>query len=484
MGVGAGLSIKIAAVGGLTGLLTSAWDYDAPSILSVSPSMLLPVQSTVLTITGLNFGSFSTAGAVTIAGRSCDVSVWNDTVIECLSPVGVAATTRVSLVVSGQTATVVDPSVSVVQYQAPHVTSFTPNVSSTTGGGNLTIFGTAFAAASPLVVTVSLVRAGHASLDCTVVSVDEDVVVCTIPVGSGRDWTVVVTNTDPTMVNAPHQSSSAGGAPFSYLSPTIRRVEQVPGQSPAVGGFPLVVIGDNLSLHPRVFVGATVCPPSSVPGNDSYTVCMAPGWSLLDVPTVSVVVDGLVASGPRVVYDAPEVLSVSPSTVLPQEGSPPVLVVTGRNFGLPPPGAHADSNYSVDVGPLPCTQVHRPDDGTVVCTLAGQLVVGTFPVALLLGDAVYGNDSDVAVSVLCPYGTYGVPGGVCQQCPAGSSCSGGWAMPAAVTGYYPLSATEFVPCEPADACLGGPNGTCSSLYTGPLCGDCATGAYRCVGGWV
>jgi hypothetical protein len=58
-------------------------------------------------------------------------------------------------------------------------------------------------------------------------------------------------------------------------------------------------------------------------------------------------------------------------------------------------------------------------------------------------------------------------------------CDGGENEPYAQPGYYPLVRGAFVQCTPRLACRGGRNASCSPLYTGDRCAQCALGAYRC-----
>ncbi len=48
-------------------------------------------------------------------------------------------------------------------------------------------------------------------------------------------------------------------------------------------------------------------------------------------------------------------------------------------------------------------------------------------------------------------------------------------------GFYALSRTSFVQCQPPEACVGALDAPCSTMYTGPRCADCALGAYRTQG---
>jgi hypothetical protein len=46
------------------------------------------------------------------------------------------------------------------------------------------------------------------------------------------------------------------------------------------------------------------------------------------------------------------------------------------------------------------------------------------------------------------------------------------------SGFFALSRTDFVRCQPPEACAGALNAPCAPLYTGPRCATCAVGAYR------
>lgn len=74
------------------------------------------------------------------------------------------------------------------------------------------------------------------------------------------------------------------------------------------------------------------------------------------------------------------------------------------------------------------------------------------------------------------------------ECPLHAYCDNNTSIPRAMRGMMrsvvPLSPgfygvnnfTLFLPCSPADACLG--NNTCNKHYTGDFCAICANGRYR------
>lgn len=75
----------------------------------------------------------------------------------------------------------------------------------------------------------------------------------------------------------------------------------------------------------------------------------------------------------------------------------------------------------------------------------------------------------------CDGNEYGVEGtGVCSTCPAHGLCNGSPHVDVE-PGFYRAArdATEFYPCDPPAACLGGSN--CAPLYSGVLCSRCDAG---------
>jgi hypothetical protein len=83
------------------------------------------------------------------------------------------------------------------------------------------------------------------------------------------------------------------------------------------------------------------------------------------------------------------------------------------------------------------------------------------------------------IALNCPTRYFGFAGSTCAPCPVGADCAGNGAAPLARLGFYPLSASTFVQCEPQEACLGGANATCAAQYTGVRCAECKLGSYRC-----
>jgi hypothetical protein len=95
------------------------------------------------------------------------------------------------------------------------------------------------------------------------------------------------------------------------------------------------------------------------------------------------------------------------------------------------------------------------------------------------------SNNSYEVVLVCSPGKYGVAGQPCQPCPENAACSGGLAMPAARSGaYYDDTTNVFLPCSPAEACIGQPSGAelgdaqCAEGYVSLQCSLCQTRFYR------
>ena len=346
----------------------------------------------------------------------------------------------------------------------------------TPGGTNLTITGNDFTYQAPLAVTVSLVRSSRdESLPCDLLFSNRTALVCSLPEGRGVQWSLVVTNVD---ADAAETASVTAAALVNYAPPSIHSVEHDVGASPAVGGFVVRVNGTNFSRAPVVKIGKSAC--SALRGAvDHWSVsCYAPPLLLDDTTVVTVTADGQVARFAPLQYDGPEVFNIAPLEMNAlDDGFRGLLAITGVNFGVRTVNGHVvDAPHVVYIGDTVCPGVQWLSDTSLVCTPTGEFVVGEYNVTVVVGGQT--SPADATLLFLCPETYYGEFGQHCTTCPLGSSCDGGFAMPAAVAGYYPLSLTSFIVCSPPEACEGGVNATCSHLYTGPRCASCAVGAYR------
>jgi hypothetical protein len=151
--------------------VSSHWQYQPPTVTSVTPDTLPPSPGPGLTmlLQGYNFGGVP--GAVTLGGQPLACPSWSNTRVVCAPTPGVLAT--VSLIVTAVTRLVSPPAV--VRYQAPVVASVVVRspglglqavseaVSGTRGGLVLTVVGTHFGSSidsSSLTASVWLTRGG------------------------------------------------------------------------------------------------------------------------------------------------------------------------------------------------------------------------------------------------------------------------------------------------------------------------------------
>ena len=460
------------------------WSYDAPVVTAVSPNRLLPGGGTLVMLNGVNFGNQPVTGrfvsSITIDNRPCVVPVtvnWTDTALSCVTPGGASADAMLAVIVGGS----VFRSSSMVRYAAPVVVDSTPRLVDTAGGSLLTLTVTNVTWGDGLAVSVLLRRFATQSWVCRVVSANATTVTCVVPEGHGVGWHVVVVNTDSATGSS--QQSAIGLPGVSYRPPTITLVDKVDkwSGSPTTGGFVVRVNGTNLSSAPAVYVSGLSCVITAVVTPHVSVTCTVPPM-LADTPsTVTVSVDGQSASFDTPLrYDPPVVTGLTPSLMDAAEAANrPRLGITGLNFGLLfVSGRQVAQNHTVLINGSACENLQWLSDVALTCDVLGVFVVGNYEVRVAVGDSMSNASASAMLRLQCAAGMYGIDGQRCMACPDGAECAGGGASPVASVGYFPLSATSFVQCSPPDACLGGENGTCSSLYVGPRCASCAPGAYR------
>lgn len=119
------------------------------------------------------------------------------------------------------------------------------------------------------------------------------------------------------------------------------------------------------------------------------------------------------------------------------------------------------------------------------------------------GFDTYNDNSSATACTVCPSGLRAAPGSSsvrncscspgdymprivrenvsaipeCLPCPRGASCAGGFAVPVALPGFYPLpsSEAEFVACVRPNSCVGA--GLCAAWHGGFRCDACLPGSY-------
>jgi hypothetical protein len=550
LGVGFVFDVVVSVHGVSSAFQGPRWSYAPPEVLLVSPGELPPGPpnaSTTFTVRGRNFGYVP--GTVTVGARTLVCGTWTDALITCAPPLGVAAAARV-VVTAASTRSSGDRGVPAptIRFMEPVVADVQPVVSGvglmgdafvdgTRGGRVLRVMGAAFGL--PLPVTLWLVRqggvpgppwldsAGQAStggptvVRCPTVPgapQSTTTLLCVWPPGVGGGWQVVVVNHELATLEDPGTSTTPPGSPslttwqastpsaarLQYRAPAVTSVRSG-GPAVAVGGFPLLIYGTDLSALPgavAVTVGHLPCPVlvESVT-HDSVTheglVCTAPPRQVEDTSDVVVVVGGQWSAAYPFAYEAPVVHRVLPS-VLDAPASParPRVTLRGRNFG----SRYRDdvpTNHTVRLGPGACGDVAWASDSELSCRLEGDFVVGWYSLVLVVGGAptatAPASAASVQIEVSCPPGSFGQPGRLCSQCVPHAQCLGRGSDPVSLPGFYPLALAEFVPCIPGSACVGGVSAAqvgnstsgassgCARNYRGVRCSTCGSGAYRLKG---
>jgi len=289
------------------------FNYDQPYISSVSPATgLLTAGSSVLTITGLNFGPVGTtvsASAKSVIGVApasfvCQVTVAHSQ-IQCTITSGGSGSFTIQVTAAGQ----ISQSSTVLTYSAPTISSVTGPASATTGGSVITISGSNLGSGS----TVSI-----STYPCTsvVVNAANTQIQCTTSVGQGMGNVVSVTTGG--------QTSSLSNA-YSYAKANLASFSAQSCQT--IGGCTTTLSGTNFGLSSIItFNGQTVMPSSQTQSTITFTVpagCSA--------NTVSVTV-GNQPSANSILYSfAPPSISNTTAISIPTVGGT-IVTIKGQNF--------------------------------------------------------------------------------------------------------------------------------------------------------
>jgi hypothetical protein len=247
--------------------------YAAPQLDPPVLNLLGTAGGERLVLTGSHFGS---SGSVRIGGEPCDIDVYGDSRIECLTPPGSGAIRPLLLDVSGQIAS------SSVAYRPPQLDPLTSTlVGPTAGLSSLQLRGQNLG--GPSLALPRSVRIGQA--DCDITAADHDQVTCTLPEGEGAAL--------PLSIVVDGQASNTLG--FTYLAPRVDRVS--PGTGPTAGGIVVRVDGDNFGLDPLVVVGGSLCTRGGRPFGHDFVECLLPPGAA-GGSTLAVVAAGQ-SSGPQ-----------------------------------------------------------------------------------------------------------------------------------------------------------------------------------------
>jgi prepilin-type N-terminal cleavage/methylation domain-containing protein len=303
-----------------------------PVVQSISPQGGSPAGGTTVTITGTNFAgvtavNFGANSATNLSVPACN-PVTGICTMTVTSPAGSGA---VDVIVTTPAGTSGRSPVDLFAYNAPTVTSVSPNAGPPAGGTSVIITGTNF-------VPGSTVKFGNAPAS-SVLIVSSTMITAKSPAGSG---TVDVTVTNPDGQSAINPSDA-----FAYGAPTVTSV--VPNAGPTTGGTTVQITGTNFVPGSVVSFGGT--PPSIYQVNSSTSIT-AVTQSVAGPETVDVTVTnplGTSATSPadHFTYDQPPTVTGVNPIAGPTTGGTTVtisgtgfLTTTGVNFGFNPAASY------------------------------------------------------------------------------------------------------------------------------------------------
>ena len=212
-GEGVGIPVRVTLDGQRSNSINLG--YAPPSILSVSPNIVNTDGSTLVTISGSNFGLNP---VLTLGGKPVQLISRSHTSMTFNALPGEGSSISLVLTVGGQTAT------STLSYLPPAITSIAATSRPTSGGTLFTISGSNFGL-SPS-VSVDTAPAGIISRSHTSIQ-------CALPPGAGLNRLVTVT-----------VAGAVASANFSYDPPTITSIS--PQVVTGEGGETLAILGSNL----------------------------------------------------------------------------------------------------------------------------------------------------------------------------------------------------------------------------------------------
>lgn len=509
--------------------------YAQPTIDGITPAVL-PTENVTVALLGQNFGvqrdglnvvvdSASSSDATSSPVTECAVLSVNDTMVRC--HLAAVSLRRVRLVVY---VSPWDPSNApiasnpfTVDVAGPHISAVEPSVGPTQGGYELVVFGTNFGTGGS---TAAAVTIGEQS--CVVLSWSSRKVTCAVPAGAGMNLPVLV-------FTGAQQSPETASAVFAYEAPQINSVYPLRGNT---SGFLLTVRGSNFgsaqhtvasitstymvdvltALSGSSSVGAATEPCEIVTIDAHELQCLVPpGLGVNNSLTVSVA--GVTVSAAVVSYEAPVLsgitVEVSTSNTIVDAAVPAPVILKGQYFGTSAPIDAVGLQHTVisvvarSASVLaPCESLAWVSDSELRCRFGPQTVGSRSVTATVVGQA----SNALQLRFECAIGMFGSEGDICETCPDGAYCAGGLVDPLPVDGYYRVSRTQFVRCNPPTACAGvevsaieaggaaldsqvaavqasvdaagdaAAASTCHSGYRGDLCAACAAGYYRFDGG--
>eukprot|EP00002_Diphylleia_rotans_P014939 TRINITY_DN28_c0_g1_i1.p1 TRINITY_DN28_c0_g1~~TRINITY_DN28_c0_g1_i1.p1 ORF type:complete len:732 (+),score=160.24 TRINITY_DN28_c0_g1_i1:87-2282(+) len=235
-GVGKGLVVSV-VVGDQRSAERVLYNYDAPTIESITPSNGPTTGGASVIVKGSNFGPRYSMPVVSVGGKNCVFTTWrDDSKLECSLPDGVGTNKQVVVNVGGQAST----EKIIFSYDAPTISSIHPISGPPAGKTPITIMGTNFGHMGDSSVKFS-------SGACAIKSATDAEIVCETPAGKEGQTNVIVTVGGQT--NNPPAVWFYGVSKITSIEPTHGKI---------TGGYPLTIKGAMLGASEADITDITI----------------------------------------------------------------------------------------------------------------------------------------------------------------------------------------------------------------------------------
>jgi hypothetical protein len=285
-----------------------------PVISEVIASPAPTAGGSTVVVRGTGLGAVST---VSIGGSSAPITLATSGYIFCIAPAGQGRNVSVQ-VFEGPTPS---NTVNTFAYDIPRVSNLNVNVSSTPGGGILTITGSNFGISRTVTIggTLAIPTGANSHTQIQV----------TIPAGQGTNL--------PVVINCNGQTNLASETPsFSYNAPFVNTLTS---NGFTTAGGTATLSGTNFGVSPQVLVNGVAATLSGTPTHTSITFNVPPG-SGTNIPVI-VNVAGQTSNIQALSYPVPTITSPSPASGSTAGGYE--LTINGQNLG---PAAAASISFN------------------------------------------------------------------------------------------------------------------------------------------
>jgi len=505
------------------------FSYSIPVVSGIAPSTGSTVGGQLVTITGSNFGV--TVPQILIGSAPCiPIAAYaptaNHDTIKCYTPNYEGGNLPVIVKVTGQTSIPSTVSPVTYSYIPPVVVSLSPASGPTSGGNNITLYGTNLGTGGSNSYIILLPDQLSRPEDIPIPVLNNNIyfwndtmIIFGVPEGYGERLIITVY-----AGNQPSTSATPLAAVFAYDPPSISRwnhhermnceefsrsyffnnqtyTKKVPVQCfDTRGDYIIDIYGASFSkLFVAVSVRIGVRPCILITLTHDHLTCRVPR-GLGDINPIVITVGGrsspLNGNITNFSYDPPIIDAIVPNTPNALGAN---ITVRGKNFG------YDETPFIANISGLLASRSEWLGDSIITFTTVED-VVGPkrieFTIANRSSPYIFFEFEQIFIAE-CKSGYWGLTGEKCLVCPRGAKCPGSEAAIDLLTSkpgfwrseisnpselcpeehrnkiYRPVCPV-FSPCEPPGSCLG--DNICAEGYEGARCAQCIKGKYYRVNG--